>query len=372
MTRKADPPASGPPVPLGPLPDFTPVPRQTQRLDGWTPERQRAFIEALADTGSVSAACKIVAMSTHGVYHLRRSEGAEEFREAWQKALDLGVQRIEDVAMDRALNGVDEPLYSYGKLIGTRKRYNDRLLMFMLRNRSPERFAEGRAKGLGAIGKMEVERLKKEWRAEWEAEQNGVTPQEVRASLDAKNAAARLDDDHRRARLGMAERGARLLVVALAVHDNRVVLAGDLGALLPLLCDERAGRVVGLRVHAALGEGRLPRLDLGEAEVPLVERVERLLAGAADRPQRVLAFVGGAACAKHREVGCGDGLDVGVVVGDGVVGESVGLSVGPNVGTSVALFSTKMYVQPQTSVLSLIQSFSVGDRVGSAVGTGVG
>lgn len=38
-----------------PLPEFTPVPRKP-RHDGWTPERQKAFIEALADTGSVSRA----------------------------------------------------------------------------------------------------------------------------------------------------------------------------------------------------------------------------------------------------------------------------------------------------------------------------
>ncbi len=32
-----------------PLPDFAPVPRR-YRHDGWTPERQKAFIEALAET----------------------------------------------------------------------------------------------------------------------------------------------------------------------------------------------------------------------------------------------------------------------------------------------------------------------------------
>ena len=31
----------------GTLPPFTPVPRKTSRHDGWTVERQRAFIEAL-------------------------------------------------------------------------------------------------------------------------------------------------------------------------------------------------------------------------------------------------------------------------------------------------------------------------------------
>lgn len=186
MTRKADPRTTRLPVPAGELPPFTPVPRHCNRHDGWTPERQVAFIEALADTGSVAAACKAVDMSTVGAYHLRRQPGAESFRAAWLAALQLGVARVEDVAMDRALNGVEEPLYSYGKLVGSRTRYNDRLLMFILRNRAPDRFAEGKSRALNAIDQMEVERLKKQWRREWEAEQGAVTADEVRASIDRK------------------------------------------------------------------------------------------------------------------------------------------------------------------------------------------
>lgn len=190
MTRKKDPRTARLPVPAGELPTFTPVPRKCERHDGWTPERQSAFIEALADTGSVDAACKAVNMSTVGAYHLRRQPEAESFRTAWEAALGLGVARVEDVVMDRALNGVEEPLYSYGKLIGTRRRYNDRLLMFILRNRAPERFADGKRVsgmgGLNAVGQMELERLKKQWREEWEAEQRNVSPEQVRASIDRK------------------------------------------------------------------------------------------------------------------------------------------------------------------------------------------
>ena len=173
------------------LPAFAPVPRLKDRSNGWKPEVQRAFIEALADTGSVTSACRAVGRSTHGAYHLRRQPGAEEFAAAWEAALDFGMRRIEDVAMDRALNGVEVPVYSYGQLVGTRISYNDRLLMFMLRNRAPERFAEGRAKGLNAVGTMELERKKKEWRKEWEAEQRRVSPAEVRASIDRKVEALR-------------------------------------------------------------------------------------------------------------------------------------------------------------------------------------
>jgi len=192
MTRKADPQTTRLPVPAGEIPSFTPVPRQCQRHDGWTEQRQCDFIEALADTGSVTAACKVVDMSTVGAYYLRRQPGAESFRKAWAAALDLGVQRLEDVAMERALNGVDEPVYSYGELVGVRKKVNDRLLMFMLRNRAPDRFGNsvtkggGDLKGLNAVGKMEKRRLKKKWRAQWEKEQRQVSPAKIRASIDRK------------------------------------------------------------------------------------------------------------------------------------------------------------------------------------------
>lgn len=202
MTRKADPRSTRALVPASELPPFTPVPRRCNRHDGWTAERQRGFIEALATTGSVRAAAKAVDMAQEGAYALRRQPGAESFRAAWQAALDLGVQRIEDVAMDRALNGVEEDYYVYGKQVGTRRRYNDRLLMFMLRNRAPERFAAGGSslKGLNAVGKMEKRRLKKKWRKAWEAEQEArraaekaaePTPAEARASLARKVEALR-------------------------------------------------------------------------------------------------------------------------------------------------------------------------------------
>ncbi|WP_369025056.1 hypothetical protein [Qipengyuania sp. RANM35] len=189
-------PADTPRKPATTLPAFTPVPRLKERSNGWKPQVQRAFIEALADTGSVAAACRKVGRSTHGAYHLRRQEGAEEFAAAWEAALDFGMRRIEDVAMDRALNGVEVPVYSYGQLVGTRISYNDRLLMFMLRNRAPERFAEGRAKGMNAVGQMDLERHRKRWRKElrreWEEEaaaeraRTAVSPAEVRASIERK------------------------------------------------------------------------------------------------------------------------------------------------------------------------------------------
>ncbi len=186
-----DPEDTRDPRPARTLPAFTPVPRLKERSNGWSPAVQLAFIEALAETGSVNAACRRVRRTTVGAYLLRRHPEAESFRRAWEAALDIGIQRIEDVAMDRALNGVEVPVYSYGKLVGTRTVYNDRLLMFMLRNRSPTRFADGRAKGMNALDRQTLARLKREWRREWEHERAILDHEESESVLHELN--ARLD-----------------------------------------------------------------------------------------------------------------------------------------------------------------------------------
>ena len=170
------------------LPSFAPVPREKDRTNGWKPEVQRAFIEALAETGSVRSACRKVGRSEVGAYLIRRHPQAADFRAAWDAALDIGMRRIEDVAMDRALHGVEVPVYSYGKLVGSRTVYNDRLVMFMLRNRAPDRFTGGKAKAMSATDKETLRKLKIQWREEWERDRV------IREDEDEQRAYAEIDD----------------------------------------------------------------------------------------------------------------------------------------------------------------------------------
>lgn len=172
----------------GSPPEFLPVPRASARHDGWTADRQRRFIEALMNTGSVKSAAHAVNMTPEGAYALRRHPAAASFAAAWEQALAAGIQRLEDHALDRALNGEEVPVYSYGKLVGTRRVHNDRLLMFLLRNRAGERF-QASTTGNNAVRQAEMRRLREEWRAEWEAE--APTAAEIGASLNAKLAACR-------------------------------------------------------------------------------------------------------------------------------------------------------------------------------------
>jgi hypothetical protein len=171
-----------------PLPDFIPVPRQTARFDGWTPDRQRRFIDALADLGSVKAAAHAVNMTPEGAYLLRRHPEGESFRKAWEAALALGVQRLEDVAMERALHGVEVPVYHFGAVVGTRRVFNDRLLMFMLRNRAAKRFAADSLTNAGASTRSQLERLKREWRKEWEEEWNARQARQAQQAIESLNA----------------------------------------------------------------------------------------------------------------------------------------------------------------------------------------
>jgi hypothetical protein len=125
------------PVPEAPLPDglldFTPVPRR-YRHNGWTPERQRAFIGWLAVTGCVERAARMVNIAQTNCYELRRAPGAEGFRRSWDAALDFAVPKLKDIAFQRAIEGELVPVFSGGKLMGFRRKYNDKLLMFCLRH----------------------------------------------------------------------------------------------------------------------------------------------------------------------------------------------------------------------------------------------
>lgn len=113
--------------------DWLPVPR-ARRADGWVPTKQQAFIEALADTASVTEAARLVGMSITSCYRLRRAPGAEGFAAAWDAAIEQSTKRLLDVALDRAINGVEEPILDHsGTVVQFRRRYNDRLLMFLLR-----------------------------------------------------------------------------------------------------------------------------------------------------------------------------------------------------------------------------------------------
>jgi hypothetical protein len=114
---------------------FTPVPRQRRRRNGWSEARQRGFIAALAECGSVTRAARAVGMSPRSAYRLLDADGADDFARAWDAALDTGIERVRASALERSLHGSPVAIIRRGRLLGVETRFNDRLAIALLGGR---------------------------------------------------------------------------------------------------------------------------------------------------------------------------------------------------------------------------------------------
>jgi len=107
------------------VPKFEPVPLRP-RHDGWSAERQIRFVEAIAEGATVDAAARRVGMTRDSAY----------------KALDCNMPEVEQAAIARSVNGVARPIFYKGEQVGEWRHHDERLTMFLLRSRRPERYGK--------------------------------------------------------------------------------------------------------------------------------------------------------------------------------------------------------------------------------------
>lgn len=117
------------------------MPRSTS---AGSPARQEQFLKALAETGSVATSAALAGTSRTRVCELRKAD--QEFAGAWEDAEEIAADRLEGEARRRAVEGVEEPLVSAGKLVRdengqpiTVTRYSDNLLLALLKAHRPPR-----------------------------------------------------------------------------------------------------------------------------------------------------------------------------------------------------------------------------------------
>jgi DNA-binding phage protein len=114
------------------VPAFLPVPLRT-RADGWTPARQAAFLGALAETRSVSAAARKVRMARETAYRLRKLPGAESFAAAWDAVLGRVTPGRRKVTPEerarRAIEGLLKPVMYRGKHVATARKADNSALL---------------------------------------------------------------------------------------------------------------------------------------------------------------------------------------------------------------------------------------------------
>ncbi|MBI3196364.1 MAG: hypothetical protein HYZ40_02405 [Rhodospirillales bacterium] len=103
------------------------------------------FFHHLGRTGSVTLAAERSGLRRPTLYKLRANDDWIATR--WQRALDLGVERLQDDAMRRALDGVERPVWRNGEQVGTVQQYDNRLLQFLLRSHRPEIYGDRKQAG---------------------------------------------------------------------------------------------------------------------------------------------------------------------------------------------------------------------------------
>jgi len=117
-----------------------PPPRR-YRKDGFSPERQEQFLEYVRGGASGREAARKVGISPTTAYNLYNSPDGAAFRAAWDEAARVTDIVLEDTAFDRAVNGQEEIVYHKGRRVGIRWKYDNNLLMRLLRARNPLKYA---------------------------------------------------------------------------------------------------------------------------------------------------------------------------------------------------------------------------------------
>jgi hypothetical protein len=111
-------------------------------------QKRAAFLAALAETANVSRACLVARLPRRTAYDARAADPA--FAAAWDAAVELGTDALEDEAVRRAHEGTVKPVFYKGAECGGIREYSDTLLIFMLKARRPERYRERSALDLNA------------------------------------------------------------------------------------------------------------------------------------------------------------------------------------------------------------------------------
>ena len=116
-----------------------------------TPEKERAFLYALAETCSVSRACESAGFGRATAYAWRADD--PDFAVRWDEAKHIGAEALEDECVRRAREGVDEPVFYQGDKCGSVRKYSDTLAIFLLKGAMPDKYREKTAMELtGANG----------------------------------------------------------------------------------------------------------------------------------------------------------------------------------------------------------------------------
>ena len=103
----------------------------------WTRARQVDFLVALAETHSVAEAARRVGMSRQSAYRRRQRLREQPFGRAWDAAYASARHSLYRAALERAIEGVEVPHFAGGELVGTSRKFDERLTLALLAMPTP-------------------------------------------------------------------------------------------------------------------------------------------------------------------------------------------------------------------------------------------
>jgi hypothetical protein len=105
-----------------------------------TQKKKDMFLAQLRLSGHVTNSAQAVGYADATYLRKLRAKDAD-FAQEWEEAMVAAVEDIlEPEAMRRAVNGVQEPVFHKGDVVGYKTRYSDQLMMFLLKGGKPDKY----------------------------------------------------------------------------------------------------------------------------------------------------------------------------------------------------------------------------------------
>lgn len=136
------------PKPRGPRPNNN-SPRQYGEKR--SPKTEQVFLNALATGKSPTFAAQAADISRQTAYDWREKD--QDFARRWHDAVEAGVDKLEDEAHRRAVQGCNRPVFQGGIEVGQICEYSDTLMVLMLKGRRSKVYNTDRVEHVGEGGK---------------------------------------------------------------------------------------------------------------------------------------------------------------------------------------------------------------------------
>lgn len=112
--------------------------------------KQRAFLASYAESGNITYAAECAGVSA--ATHHNDWKHDPVYWAAFEAAHEMACDRLELEARRRAVEGVREPVFHRGRLVGHITKHSDALLMFLLKAERRQKFSPARdAAGDGTL-----------------------------------------------------------------------------------------------------------------------------------------------------------------------------------------------------------------------------